>query len=108
MSSLKDGRLAFLAFSALQKARTDRDDGSFSFEDLCLLIDDEPDRISSCLEMLEKVGMVDSFLALGDYGIREEHYKLSDGWKVAEEYHRAQQAMKLKKEAKMLRDGGWI
>lgn len=108
MSYLKDGRLAFLVFSALQKARTDREDGSFSFEDLCLLVDDEPHRISSCLEWLKGAGMVESFAALGEYGIREEHYKLTEGWNMAEEYHRAQQAMKLKKEAKMLRDGGWI
>jgi hypothetical protein len=36
--------------------------------------------------------MVDSFTALGAYGVREEHYKLSEGWKAAEEFHLAQQA----------------
>lgn len=92
MSALKDGRLAFLVFSALQKAREERPDGSFSIEDLCLLVDDEPHRITSCLEWLKGSGMVDSFAALGAYGVREEHYKLSEGWKAAEEFHLAQQA----------------
>lgn len=107
MNTLKDGRLAFLVFSALQKAREDRSDGSFGIEDLCLLVDDEPHRITSCLEWPKGSGMVDSFPALGAYGVREEHYKLSEGWKAAEEFHLAQQAEK-KLEAKMLRDGGWI
>jgi len=112
MSNLKDGRLAFLVFSALQKAREDRPDGSFSIEDLCLLVDDEPHRITSCLEWLKGSGMVDSFTALGAYGVREEHYRFSEGWKVAEEFHLAQQAEakleRRRKETRALRDGGWI